>query len=180
MRCRDHDYKLVPLTPGGNPVSICLLKTNISNHLKQKIAAEMSLSETAFVLDTEGSSEDTYARRQVNISLSPRGRKCPFAAQPPSPRLRLFSPRLATSIRCDRSLISWDLICNIYYCRGKLKFSWNFKETAELDRLDGTSFNKVEKFVDFVWHSMSRYVLNRRENNAHIYWTLWQKRSVRS
>ena len=33
----------------GNPAAVCLLSTDISDELKQQIAAEMNLSETAFV-----------------------------------------------------------------------------------------------------------------------------------
>ena len=37
----------------GNPAAVCLLKDDIQDDLKQKIAMEMNLSETAFVLPLE-------------------------------------------------------------------------------------------------------------------------------
>ena len=47
----------------GNPAAVCLLQDEISDELKQKIAAEMNLSETAFVqpLDTLGSQNKEVA-----------------------------------------------------------------------------------------------------------------------
>ena len=41
---------LNPLVLGGNPAAVCLLSKDLSDETKQKIAAEMNLSETAFVL----------------------------------------------------------------------------------------------------------------------------------
>ncbi len=38
----------------GNPAAVCLLEDNISGEIMQKIAAEINLSETAFVLVREG------------------------------------------------------------------------------------------------------------------------------
>ena len=35
---------------GGNPAAVCLLKEDLDDAMKQKIAAEMNLSETAFVV----------------------------------------------------------------------------------------------------------------------------------
>ena len=35
---------------GGNPAAVCLLEEDVSDDLKQKIAEEMKLSETAFVV----------------------------------------------------------------------------------------------------------------------------------
>lgn len=35
---------------GGNPAAVCLLEEDITDELKQKIALEMNLSETAFVV----------------------------------------------------------------------------------------------------------------------------------
>ena len=35
---------------GGNPAAVCLLKEDIPDETKQKLAMEMNLSETAFVL----------------------------------------------------------------------------------------------------------------------------------
>ena len=45
---------------GGNPAAVCLLDSDIGDDLKQKIAAEMNLSETAFVVseDKNGRSKD--------------------------------------------------------------------------------------------------------------------------
>ena len=40
-------------TPAGNPAAVCLLTTDIADELKQLIAAEMNLSETAFVIPRE-------------------------------------------------------------------------------------------------------------------------------
>ena len=40
-------------TPAGNPAAVCLLSADISDELKQQIAAEMNLSETAFVTPRE-------------------------------------------------------------------------------------------------------------------------------
>ena len=37
----------------GNPAAVCLLSADISDELKQQIAAEMNLSETAFVTPRE-------------------------------------------------------------------------------------------------------------------------------
>ena len=48
--------KILKLNPifskflGGNPAAVCLLSKDLSDETKQKIAAEMNLSETAFVL----------------------------------------------------------------------------------------------------------------------------------
>ena len=39
----------------GNPAAVCLLEDDISDNLKQKIAAEMNISETAFVTKAKGS-----------------------------------------------------------------------------------------------------------------------------
>ena len=50
----------------GNPAAVCLLEDDISDHLKQKIAAEMNISETAFVTKAEGSqfsSESKFSLR---------------------------------------------------------------------------------------------------------------------
>ena len=41
---------------GGNPAAVCLLKEDIPDDLKQKIAMEMNLSETAFILPLDGTS----------------------------------------------------------------------------------------------------------------------------
>ena len=38
---------------GGNPAAVCLLEGDISDDLKQKIAMEMNISETAFLLPLE-------------------------------------------------------------------------------------------------------------------------------
>ena len=38
---------------GGNPAAVCLLEKDISDTTKQKIAAEMNLSETAFVIPSK-------------------------------------------------------------------------------------------------------------------------------
>ena len=38
---------------GGNPAAVCLLEQDISDEDKQKIAAEMNLSETAFVVPSK-------------------------------------------------------------------------------------------------------------------------------
>ncbi len=35
---------------GGNPAAVCLLEKDIGDDLKQSIASEMNLSETAFVV----------------------------------------------------------------------------------------------------------------------------------
>jgi PhzF family phenazine biosynthesis protein len=37
----------------GNPAAVCLLKEDLSNEEMQKIAKEMNLSETSFVLSTD-------------------------------------------------------------------------------------------------------------------------------
>jgi predicted PhzF superfamily epimerase YddE/YHI9 len=36
----------------GNPAAVCLLEEDISDQLKQQIAAEMNISETAFLTTT--------------------------------------------------------------------------------------------------------------------------------
>ena len=38
---------------GGNPAAVCLLEEDITDDLKQKIAMEMNISETAFVVPLE-------------------------------------------------------------------------------------------------------------------------------
>merc|ERR1711935_242405 len=38
---------------GGNPAAVCLLEEDITDELKQKIAMEMNISETAYVLPLE-------------------------------------------------------------------------------------------------------------------------------
>jgi hypothetical protein len=38
----------------GNPAAVCLLEDDISDQLKQQIAAEMNISETAFLTTTAG------------------------------------------------------------------------------------------------------------------------------
>ena len=40
---------------GGNPAAVCLLEKDISDEEKQKIATEMNLSETAFVVPSTSS-----------------------------------------------------------------------------------------------------------------------------
>eukprot|EP00095_Tigriopus_kingsejongensis_P011802 maker-scaffold71_size417697-snap-gene-2.12 protein:Tk11802 transcript:maker-scaffold71_size417697-snap-gene-2.12-mRNA-1 annotation:"phenazine biosynthesis-like domain-containing" len=46
----------------GNPAAVCVLQEPISDEFKQKIAAEMNLSETAFVLPLDGTSCETAQR----------------------------------------------------------------------------------------------------------------------
>ena len=41
------------LTSAGNPAAVCLLSDDIADELKQQIATEMNLSETAFVIPRE-------------------------------------------------------------------------------------------------------------------------------
>jgi predicted PhzF superfamily epimerase YddE/YHI9 len=38
----------------GNPAAVCLLEDDISDQLKQQIAAEMNISETAFLTTSAG------------------------------------------------------------------------------------------------------------------------------
>jgi PhzF family phenazine biosynthesis protein len=47
----------------GNPAAVCLIRTPLPERLMQKIAAEMNLSETAFVLPLHGSFEETTVFR---------------------------------------------------------------------------------------------------------------------
>ena len=49
---------------GGNPAAVCLLKEDLDDVMKQKIAAEMNLSETAFVVPIIADKHD----HQSNIS----------------------------------------------------------------------------------------------------------------
>ena len=44
---------------GGNPAAVCLLEDDLEDDLKQKIALEMNLSETAFVTKEKGTSFQT-------------------------------------------------------------------------------------------------------------------------
>lgn len=39
---------------GGNPAAVCLLDAEITDYRLQEIAAEMNLSETAFLIKQEG------------------------------------------------------------------------------------------------------------------------------
>ena len=50
-------FTTVPFT--GNPAAVCLLEDDISDAQKQKIAAEMNISETAFVTGVSGSGFST-------------------------------------------------------------------------------------------------------------------------
>lgn len=52
---------------GGNPAAVCLLEEDISDELKQKIALEMNLSETAFVVPL--SLEDNPFKNGKSFSL---------------------------------------------------------------------------------------------------------------
>ena len=45
---------------GGNPAAVCLLEEDISDELKQKIAMEMNISETAFVLPMEKTDQNPF------------------------------------------------------------------------------------------------------------------------
>ncbi len=48
---------------GGNPAAVCLLTQDISDAEKQRIAAEMNLSETAFVIPKNAVGSDTTLER---------------------------------------------------------------------------------------------------------------------
>jgi Phenazine biosynthesis-like protein len=61
----DHEIDAAPTIPiliifvlhaSGNPAAVCLLDDDISDSLKQQIAAEMNISETAFLTKLEGDS----------------------------------------------------------------------------------------------------------------------------
>ena len=56
---------------GGNPAAVCLLEKDIPDSTKQKIATEMNLSETAFVVPAKYLSalniQDTAATQEGNI-----------------------------------------------------------------------------------------------------------------
>ena len=41
-------------SPGGNPAAVCLLTRDVTDAEKQRVAAEMNLSETAFVVPEGG------------------------------------------------------------------------------------------------------------------------------
>ena len=57
---------------GGNPAAVCLLEKDIPDSTKQKIATEMNLSETAFVVPAKLSSalniQDTAGAQAGNIN----------------------------------------------------------------------------------------------------------------
>ncbi len=42
----------------GNPAAVCLLENDIGDDLKQRIAAEMNLSETAFLVPIAAQSKE--------------------------------------------------------------------------------------------------------------------------
>lgn len=50
--CTIEAFASVPFE--GNPAAICLLEDDLEDDLKQKIAAEMNISETAFVTKNNG------------------------------------------------------------------------------------------------------------------------------
>ncbi len=59
----------------GNPAAVCLLEDDISDNLKQKIAAEMNISETAFVTKAKGSdftSDSNFSLRWFTPSTEVR------------------------------------------------------------------------------------------------------------
>ena len=47
-------FSLFHLRNSGNPAAVCLLEDDISDQLKQQIAAEMNISETAFLTRLHG------------------------------------------------------------------------------------------------------------------------------
>ena len=51
---------------GGNPAAVCLLEKDIPDEEKQKIAAEMNLSETAFVVPSNVSSTNEKTGKNIN------------------------------------------------------------------------------------------------------------------
>ena len=52
---------------GGNPAAVCPLKNEIPDDTKQKIAAEMNLSETAYVIPEEGNQKDFISCKRFGL-----------------------------------------------------------------------------------------------------------------
>jgi len=52
---------------GGNPAAVCLLEKDISDEEKQKIATEMNLSETAFVVPSNENTTNDIAQGNIDV-----------------------------------------------------------------------------------------------------------------
>jgi PhzF family phenazine biosynthesis protein len=85
----------------GNPAAVCLLKKEISEELMQNIAAEMNLSETAFLRSLEGKS----VKESKRFSL------------------RWFTPKVEVSL-CGHATLatSWVLFFDLECIEGEIEF----------------------------------------------------------
>jgi PhzF family phenazine biosynthesis protein len=52
----------------GNPAAVCLLEDSLDDYLRQKIAAELNLSETAFLEFADGEIKDFQTATHVQLT----------------------------------------------------------------------------------------------------------------
>ena len=72
--CKQIHVSCLILHLGGNPAAVCLLEKDIADTTKQKIAAEMNLSETAFVIPSKLASDVESGNKKVNDDTSLKSR----------------------------------------------------------------------------------------------------------